>query len=899
LPLRSEGLAERATTVHASPDLSALAQRLERLLGSVLDRPLYLPAAKALLSRDGGVCEVDGARLRFDPLEPYRHACPACGRVHEGERHHRAWIWRYHLWLSERAIHLALVGGLQNESAMLVRSREILEGYAALHPTVPNRDNVLGPTRLFFSTYLESIWLLQTVIAASLLEAASRERSGEPFDAMVRESAGLIASFDEGWSNRQVWNNAALLAAGQWLGDELLARRALDGPHGIRNQLLRGVGGEGLWYEGENYHFFALRGFLLAAELARASGTDLYGDVRVGPRLSAMYVAPLETLLPDLTLPARGDAPFGVSVMQQRFAELWEIGRARVDDRRLGSLLADLYGRSAPEGEDAGPIDIAEQEMNRPAQRITRDRLSWKALCWMLPDAPAESPTQWTASSRFLGDAGVAVLRPAPDRYVSLECGGRPGGHGHPDLLHVTLHAGGPRLADFGTGSYVSPSLHWYRSTAAHNAPGVRGQGQARRDGACTAFGSDGTWLWCRGQADDLFGAGTSAERSLVVGPAYVLDVVDVTLSSAAEVELPIHPLAGVRAVDPDGSDTLPAEGTTLRADRFRLGERPNSPELLLVCREGETIRVGLAPAPPSLEFADGPSLAFLVRLARGSGRWVQLYSWEAGALSEASVRGNEVRVVLSGGEEHTVRFAAAEVVVEGREGVLAELSRGVEPSPRHDEPRSRPAVPPSLWCPLVAEVPAPDEWERVVPREAVHTLGAMHYRRSEVPYAESLGARVAVFASGMRLCFAVRVWKPALHFRAPGAPDPRLDNEPPDIHSDGIQCYVGLEGWTGLVAVPDPEAPRVRLRAVAGSAKKAATAAWCPTEDGYSIVVAIDVGWPIEPGEQFSVQLVVNEMYAERERRAGQLALSGGPGWVYLRGDRESSLGAIVAEVS
>jgi len=88
-------------------------------------------------------------------------------------------------------------------------------------------------------------------------------------------------------------------------------------------------------------------------------------------------------------------------------------------------------------------------------------------------------------------------------------------------------------------------------------------------------------------------------------------------------------------------------------------------------------------------------------------------------------------------------------------------------------------------------------------------------------------------------------------------------------------------------------------VRAVAGSPEKAVTAAWCPTEDGYSIVVAIDVGWPIEPGERFSVQLVVNEMHAARERRAGQLALSGGRGWVYLRGDRESPFGAILAEVS
>ena len=202
MPLTPEDLAARSGDVGESPDLSALAQRLEQLLAPLLDRPLYLPHAKALLSRDGGVCQEDGSRLRFDPLSPERHQCPVCRRVHTGERHHRAWIWRYHLWLSERAIHLAVLGGLYRKPELLDKAREILDRYTALYPEVPNRDNVLGPTRLFFSTYLESIWLTQIVIAGTLLECAGEPRPNGAFDAVVQQSADLIASFDEGWSNR-------------------------------------------------------------------------------------------------------------------------------------------------------------------------------------------------------------------------------------------------------------------------------------------------------------------------------------------------------------------------------------------------------------------------------------------------------------------------------------------------------------------------------------------------------------------------------------------------------------------------------------------------------------------------------------------------------------------------
>jgi hypothetical protein len=62
-------------------------------------------------------------------------------------------------------------------------------------------------------------------------------------------------------------------------------------------------------------------------------------------------------------------------------------------------------------------------------------------------------------------------------------------------------------------------------------------------------------------------------------------------------------------------------------------------------------------------------------------------------------------------------------------------------------------------------------------------------------------------------------------------------------------------------------------------------------------MLVAIDLGLQVERGSRIPVNVVVNEMYSNRERRAGQLALSGG-GWVYLRGDREHPAASLVAEV-
>jgi len=46
----------------------------------------------------------------------------------------------------------------------------VLEACAEKYLSYPNVDNALGPTRPFFSTYLESIWLLQLCVALDLIE---------------------------------------------------------------------------------------------------------------------------------------------------------------------------------------------------------------------------------------------------------------------------------------------------------------------------------------------------------------------------------------------------------------------------------------------------------------------------------------------------------------------------------------------------------------------------------------------------------------------------------------------------------------------------------------------------------------------------------------------------------
>jgi hypothetical protein len=292
-----------------------LLDRLAARAAPLLARPPEIPAAKALLSADGGVCPTCGDALDFDPWSPRAHRCAGCRGTHAGERHDRAWARWQHLWLAERAGHLATLAALGGREDAAAGAARILGAYAERYGDYPNRDNVLGPSRLFFSTYLESIWLGDYLAAAVLLRecGALDDALAEGVGAVAEEAANLIGDFDEGLSNRQTWHNAALAAIAVWFQDEDLATRVVEGPTWIIAHLVREFGDDGMWYEGENYHLFALRGELLATGWARQAGVDLAADPRLRGRLLGALRAPALSALPDLTFPARKDARFGIS----------------------------------------------------------------------------------------------------------------------------------------------------------------------------------------------------------------------------------------------------------------------------------------------------------------------------------------------------------------------------------------------------------------------------------------------------------------------------------------------------------------------------------------------------------------------------------------------------------
>lgn len=864
-----------------------------------LSRDLYVPASKALLSRAGGRCERDGAVLEFDPASPDAHRCPACGSVHAGELHHRAWITHYQLWLAERAVHAALFHALSDSPRHRDFAVSVLMRYADLYATYPNRDNVLGPTRLFFSTYLESIWLLQICVAVDLLASVGEGSVvDQARDRIIAPSAELIAEYDEGMSNRQVWNNAALAAAALVMKDDARLERAVSGKSGLLAHLANALLPDGTWYEGENYHQFALRGLWYCVTMCDRRRVHVPPDLT--ERFQRAFAAPYLSALPDFTMPSRKDSQYKVSLRQWRIAELTELGFARRQDPVLGGALLRLYdgeGDAHPTGRSTSTADA---ERNWPASALTRADLGWRALLHALPELPRLPGTG--LRSVHLERQGLAVFRRDGRVYVAFDYGQTGGGHGHPDRLNVLLSVGETRwLDDLGTGSYVDPSLHWYRSTLAHNAPLVNGTSQSMVPGRLLAYEERDAMGWA--EAELLLDDDVRLTRTIVVAPGYVLDELRWDASDDVIVDLPWH-------LDADADIEL-GDATIAGGDRpedgFAFLQAPRGARVA----PSHDVRLTSAAGLTAILHADIDTQLFAARApGQPSTETRRFY------LMRARARAGTLRAVVAWSEAPTVRFDADRTIIAFPSGERHEHERvpdGWRVALFTRDARS--SIELGGRRPPIAdpgEVSAPrDSGAPPVPvrRQAlgarwfsglttterngllVRELGEENYRRSEESWANAGKPRATVAIGAAQQDLVVHVIARAGDARfAPEGAENALDNEHADTMAAGVQLYVRTAdahgGWT---LIPEYPGSRVRVRPIAGySMQPPPAASWRRIADGWEMRITV----PMSPSEtrEYPVDLdvLVNETVEGRDRRRGQLVLSGAPGeFVYLRGDR------------
>lgn len=867
--------------------LAPLAQSLAADLEPLHSREIFFPKEKALLSREGGRCARDGTLLDFDPFQPDEHRCPKCGEVYRGALHYRFWIYWYQLWLAERAVHAAVLGELLADARMHSLSASILDGYADRYLDYPNVDNVLGPTRLFFSTYLESIWLQQICIATDFIARCDAPLAGRVLDRIVEPSRAIIAEYDERGSNRQVWNDAALLAAARLLGDESGAERVVFGESGVAALAMTGLLADGTWYEGENYHLFAHRGLWYGLTMADRAGMELADAL--SDRFDRGFVAPFATALPDFTLPSRRDSQYAISLRQWRIAEHCELGLARRDDATLVGALRRMYEPDIPRRPTGRDRSSADAERNAQPSALTRADLSWRALLF----ARAELPAGEIASPRsaLLEEQGIAVLRRDEGSvYVALDYGHSGGGHGHADRLNMLFVAAGERwLDDFGTGSYTDPSLHWYRSTLAHNAPLVNRRSQRRVDGELVAYDERGAAGWVFASTHGT-APGVAVERIIVVMPGYFIDELHWSANEPVTLDLPFHAnlLQSVAGLSPEPHAVL--IGGDGMEDGFAFVHHATAhslpaTEIFRGIVSGLSRAVGFhatSDAPTEWWTATAPGAPYtgehtftLVRALAAKGRHRFLWSW-SDDVAAVDFSADNVAVRRSDGtrETHSLTDAGWHIDLHAGDARSSiDLAGFVGAS----QPR-------------VAELAqsAPGRGGLDIPRSGrpvAVALGEPHYRRSEQSWndAGSPSAMLTVAYASDALHVSIDVARSDRTFVPQSAINP-YDNESPDINGDGVQLYVAagdrLAAW---VLVPDPNGD-VRRRQIEGwNGSMTIEPSWMPTDHGYRLDVVI-----LSLTPPTAIDVIVNEMPRGRERRRGQLVLSGGAGeFIYLRGDR------------
>lgn len=942
-----------------TPDLNLLAIGLYDELGALREgRPWPIPSRKARLTRVGGRCPRDGTPLVFDPWLAHAHRCDRCGEVYAGREHDDWWSLGAQMWCAERTLHAALFGVMWERDDLLALARSGLDAMGEAWSAYPNQDNVLGPSRPFFSTYLESVWLLNGTLAAQALRAhpASRDTVDRFISRVVEPSRAIIATYPEGASNRQAWHTAAQLAAAILLEDHRAIARLIDGPLGVSTLISRGLLEDGTWYEGENYHLFAHRGLWYGVTMLESIGVAL--PTALSDRFSTGFRTPFLGLLPDGCFPSRRDSRYGVPVHQWRFAEWCELGLARGEHEVLTGTLHRLYHSAFAPGDTGRARSTADIERDEPPTALARASLGWRTLLfarqqpWPLSEPPLPQ-------SVVLPLQGLNVLRRDAGRiYVALEGGHTGGGHGHPDRLALTLQDGIRRvLQDPGTGSYVDRALHWYRSTLAHNAPLVNGCSQTRVPAQLDAFDARTGVAWLRVRASGV-APGVSMQRTVVLLDEHVVDYLVWEAEADVTVDLPIHAGrdwqvddTGWRARDPggaggleDGFDFLQhTESISLEAGELallRCNVASDVTASYAMDTAGELWRA-TAPGPPGMPVRH---MSWL-RARASSGAMVGVWSLRDSVRSvKLPTSIEEASDSMSGSASDSARDSARDsasdsayrpyprallpLTVEMENGTTAvhhaapnvwhiALAAG---SARSSIDLEGLRAPLSQTYTTHATTPGATHSAPLAatgdPRHATHSesvfalppghrlrfeLGQAHYRGSEDSWQQAgrPTAQVELETVGSALAFEVLAHTGSVVVPDAGAQN-LLDNERADVNADGVQLYIGPEdasSWTGAwLIVPAGGEARV-TPLVAGTPSLAAT--WQRSSAGWSMSIRLPMHTlPSGPHTPFRFDLIVNERPPHRARRRGQLVLSGSRGeFVYLRGDRHDPRRALLLQ--
>lgn len=486
---------------------------IKNQVDEMLERGFQVPKEKGFVFYTH--CKRDGEKLIFDPYCE-DNICPKCGMRYVDENFRMARNCSYHHWLSQMCILAGIVYLISKEEKYAECIRIILLDYVKYYPSYPNNDNELGTTKVFQSTYMESVWLTYLAGAYDMVKDSplfSQTDKLRIINELFKVSASVIFDYDERDNNRQAFNNCGLCAVALVCQDEELLNYALEGPHGFAYHMSHSILEDGMWYEGDNYHFATVPSLVNIAEMCLGHGINLYEQEFAGHTLRDLFEAPLISLQPDLTFPSRKDSPYKTSISQRWYAGLYETAYRRYREENFGNILQRMYAQNREQGVSfhnaAGVMDSFQ------AEEAKRTRMDWRGFLNASPNLGEQSRSGMDHSVIMKG-TGLGIIRQEDGSYCSLDYGHYGGEHGHPDRLQLTFFSGGKRwLTDFGTGQYYFDHLKWYRSTLAHNTVVIDGGNHEPVQGRNTIFEENEEFSILEASVENLK-PGVNMSRTLV-----------------------------------------------------------------------------------------------------------------------------------------------------------------------------------------------------------------------------------------------------------------------------------------------------------------------------------------------------------------------------------------------
>ncbi len=519
-PPRLAASAADLATIRAGVDFSKLKDAACKTADPLVEKPVALP--------DGFgswffyyACADDGTQLTM--ITPADHECPKCHKHYSDERTLAAYRGILHSQAEAAALQLAWAFAYSGDEKYALGVKRILIKFADDYPSYPGRIDRWGHRGMFaplggrrrVQSLEEAEGIIPLTKAYDLTRISPSWSDAERLHVekdFFRLTAATLLAYPMALENRQAWYNAALMCIASVLSDAALVDKALNGTSGLLAQLQRGVGDDGMWWEGTMaYQSYVMRPMIETIEIARRMNIHLHEN----PRFKLFLSSPLRATYPDGTFPCVNDSdPANYHMFDASFEWAW---RTYKEPRYAQALAWDNPAKlAALLGPDAKPA--------RPLEEKTTD----------------------------LSSVGLLYLRVGQgrDAVCAVHHYGTPGGdasgHGHFDKLNLMLYANGREwLADIGRIGYTHKEYKtWAKRTIAHNTVTLNQTDQFVNTGKLlwvkNGSTAAGEYTACASESTGSY-PDTLLRRYLFLTQSILVDVVEVKTEHEATIDLAAH----------------------------------------------------------------------------------------------------------------------------------------------------------------------------------------------------------------------------------------------------------------------------------------------------------------------------------------------------------------------